>query len=94
MRLVWTAAALRDIAAARAYIEFDNPSAAADQVEKILTAVAGLVHFPECGRPGRCAETRELVVGRTPFIVAYSVRTDAIELLRVLHGRRRWPDGF
>jgi hypothetical protein len=27
------------------------------------------------------------------FIVAYRVRGDVIELMRVLHGRQRWP-GF
>jgi toxin ParE1/3/4 len=30
------------------------------------------------------------VIGRTPYIVAYRSRGDAIEILRVLHGRQRW----
>ncbi len=94
MRIVWTEPALRDLSAARAYIALDKPSAADSQVEHILTAVTGLVRFPESGRPGRRAGTRELVVGRTPYIVPYRVRGDAIEILRVLHGRQRWPDAF
>jgi len=32
-----------------------------------------------------------LVIGRTPHVVAYRSRGDAIEILRVLHGRQRWP---
>jgi toxin ParE1/3/4 len=91
MRLIWTEPAIRDLGAARAYISFDSPSAAAAQVELVLTATAGLIHFPESGRPGRRAGTREMVVNRTPFVVAYRARGDAIEVLRVLHGRRRWP---
>lgn len=92
MRLVWTAAALGDLAAARAYIAHDNPAAADDQVGRVLVAVTRLVRFPEIGRPGRRAGTRELVVTRTPYIVAYRVHVEAIEILRVLHARQRWPE--
>lgn len=94
MRLVWTEPALRDLAAARAYIALDNPFAAARQMEYIFAAVETLPRFPESGRPGRRPGTRELVVGRTPFIVPYRIRGDLIELLRVLHGRQRWPDSL
>jgi toxin ParE1/3/4 len=92
MRLVWTVAALGDLAAARAYIAHDNPAAADNQIGRVLAAVPRLVRFPELGRPGRHAGTRELVVQRTPYIVAYRVHAAAIEILRVLHARQRWPD--
>jgi len=91
MRIVWTAPALSDLQALRAYIARDQPSAAAQQVENILAAIGGLVRFPESGRPGRRTGIRELVIGRTPYIVAYCSRGDAIQVLRVLHGRQRWP---
>jgi len=91
MRLAWTEPALRDLVAIRTFIARDNPAAAARQVDLILNSAAGLVRFPESGRPGRWAGTRELVVGRTPYLVPYRVRGDAIEILRVLHGRQRWP---
>jgi toxin ParE1/3/4 len=94
MRLVWTGPALRDLAAARAYIALDNPSAAFQQMEFVFAAVETLPRFPESSRPGRRAGTRELVVNRTPFIVPYRIRGDVIELLRVLHGRQRWPDSL
>lgn len=90
MRIAWTAPALSDLQALRAYIVRDQPSAAARQIEHILAAIGGLVRFPESGRPGRRSGTRELVIGRTPYIVAYRSRGDAIEILRVLHGRQRW----
>jgi toxin ParE1/3/4 len=92
MRLVWTGAALGDLAAARAYIANDNPAAADDQIGRVLGAVTRLVRFPEIGRPGRRSGTRELVVHRTPYIVAYRVRAEAVEILRVLHARQRWPE--
>jgi toxin ParE1/3/4 len=37
-------------------------------------------------------DTRELVIARTPFVVAYRLRNETIEILRVLHGAQRWPD--
>jgi toxin ParE1/3/4 len=92
MRIVWTEPAVRDLAAARAYIAQDNARAADRQVERVLAAVVGLTQFPEIGRPGRRAGTRELVINRTPFIAAYRLRADAIEILRVMHSRQRWPD--
>lgn len=92
MRLVWTQPALRDLAAARAYIARDNQQAADRQLGIVLAAIATLREFPAIGRPGRRARTRELVIGKTPYVVPYRVRGDAVEILRVLHGRQLWPD--
>jgi toxin ParE1/3/4 len=94
MRIVWTEPALRDLASARAYIARDKPTAADSQVQRVLSAVEGLLRFPESGRPGRRLGTRELVVGKTPYVVPHRLRGDSIEILRVLHGRQRWPDSF
>ena len=94
MQVVWTAKALRDLAVLRCYISQDKPPAAERQVELILAAVTGLGRLPQSGRPGRRAGTRELVVGQTPYLVPYRVRGDLVEVLRVLHGRQRWPDAL
>jgi toxin ParE1/3/4 len=94
MRIVWTEPALHDLVAVRAYIARDNPPAADRQVERVLAAVAGLLQFPEIGRPGRRAGTRELVINRTPYIAAYRISGELIEILRVMHGRQRWPESL
>ena len=87
MRLVWAAAALRDLAAARAYIAHDNPPAADNQIGRILVSVTRLLRFPEIGRPGRRGGTRELVVAKLPYIIAYRlVRSEAVQVLRIWHG--------
>jgi toxin ParE1/3/4 len=57
----------------------------------IQTSVDRLSGYPESGRPGRVAGTRELVVARTPFIVVYRVERHAVLILRVLHGKQQWP---
>jgi toxin ParE1/3/4 len=92
MRLIWTAPALRDLAYVRTYVATDSPSAAAKQVQAVISATETLSRFPEIGRPGRRSGTRELVVSGTPFIVPYRIRGDIIQILRVLHGRQRWPE--
>jgi toxin ParE1/3/4 len=92
MQVVWTAAALRDVAAIRAYIAADNPTAAARQTRRILARIDDLNLFPLTGRTGRIDGTRELVVSRPPYLVAYRLRDTDVEILRILHGRQRWPD--
>jgi toxin ParE1/3/4 len=92
MRIVWTGPAIRDLVSLRNYIAGDKAAAADSQVNRIITMVAGLASFPHSGRPGRRPETRELVVGKTPYLVAYRLKEETIEVLRVLHSRQRWPD--
>jgi len=94
MKIIWMDAALSDLRSLRDYIAADNPSAAIKQVSRIVSAARGLVKFPGIGRPGRCHGSRELVIGKTPYIVAYRLNGKIIEILRVLHGRRRWPKSF
>ena len=92
MQIVWTAAALRDLAAIREFIAVDNPRAADRQVQLILAGVATLLQFPQIGRLCRVVGTNELVIARTPYLVPYRLRADAIEIARVLHARQRWVD--
>lgn len=92
MKLVWSAFALADRDGIFTHIEADNPRAAIAIDERIAAAARLLVDFPESGRPGRVAGTRELVITGTPYIAAYTVTANAIRILRVLHGAQRWPD--
>lgn len=60
---------------------------------QILNAMDVLADFPNIGRPGRLWSTRELVVLGSPFVVIYRARANSVQILRVLHGARRWPPG-
>jgi len=53
-----------------------------------------LPESPEMGRPGRVPGTRELVIPRTPCIVPYRLVGNTIQVLRIFHGARRWPETF
>jgi toxin ParE1/3/4 len=40
----------------------------------------------------RAVAPRELVISGTPYIVAYRLKGREIQVLRVLHGARQWPE--
>ena len=95
MNIVWSPEAIEDLISLRAYITEQSPAAARRMVLRILDAVEHLLpDHPHIGRPGRVPGTRELVVPQTPYIVPYRVQRETIEILRVYHGARRWPDNF
>jgi addiction module RelE/StbE family toxin len=70
----------------------DNPTAASRMIERIKAAVMRLAASPALGRPGRVADTRELVIPRTPYIVPYRVKGDVVQIITILHSAQRWPD--
>ena len=94
MQSRWTRRALRSLDGIAEHIAHDQPDAAWRMVSRVRESAAMLDRFPSAGRPGRVSGTRELVIDSTPFIIAYRVRNDAVEILAVLHTSRRWPEGF
>jgi len=92
MQVIWFKHAVLDLKSVRGYIAQDNPQAAQQVVQRIKEKVALLSEQPGMGRPGRVPNTRELLVDQTPFILPYRVRDNKIEILRVLHTSRRWPE--
>lgn len=94
MRVRWLRQAVTNLTSEAEYIARDNPDAAVRTVAKIIRSAEALKRFPSMGRPGRVAGTRELVITGTPYVVPYRIRDNGIELLRVFHASRKWPDRF
>jgi len=92
MRLEWSVFARADRDAIFGYIEADSPTAAIAVDERIKSQVNKLARLPRSGRLGRVEGTRELVIHRTPYIVAYLIASDAVQILRILHGSQQWPN--
>lgn len=88
--IVWSDDALDDLESALLFVAQDNPRAALALVDRLDEAASRLADFPT-GRPGRVARTYEKVV--RPYIIAYAMTDDRITILRVIHGRRDWPEG-
>jgi toxin ParE1/3/4 len=91
VRVEWTEAAEASALAIADYIAIDDPLVALAVYEEIRQQVARLGDHPRMGRQGRCTGTRELVINRTPYIVAYRVERLAVVILRVLHAAQSWP---
>jgi toxin ParE1/3/4 len=72
----------------------DNPEAAGQVLNRVWDAVQLLADQPHTGRAGLVPGTRELVVTGTPVIVPYRVVENTVQILRVLHGKRKWPQRF
>ncbi|WP_151613592.1 type II toxin-antitoxin system RelE/ParE family toxin [Sinorhizobium alkalisoli] len=89
--LRWTRRAAQRLDQIGSYIAKDDPEAAARVVARIVSAVDSLARQPAMGRVGRIKSTREYVFADIPYIVAYRVRPDVVEILTVLHGAQRWP---
>ena len=94
MIIAWSPRAIAHLADLRAYTARDNPGAAGRIAMILLAVVERLAEFPNRGRPGRVAGTRELVVPDTPYVMAYRLRGDRLEIIAVFHGRQKSPKRF
>ena len=95
MTIRWAKDATRQLAAAHTYVAADSPEAADRLLLQITQAVKLLGSHSSAGREGRVANTRELVIANTPYIVAYRIENkNMVQILAVLHGKRRWPESF
>jgi toxin ParE1/3/4 len=96
VRIIWRSRAEDGLAEILDYLLDRDPDAALRIYDAIRDQVSLLAEQPGIGRAGRVKDTRELVIARTPYIVAYTVdrHADAVVVLRVLHGARSWPKGF
>lgn len=95
MTITWSPEAVDDIASLRAHIAEDNPRAALRVALHIIRNVESLLaENPQMGRSGRVPGTRELVIPNTPYVVPYRLQGKTIQVLRVYHGARHWPDRF
>lgn len=93
MRILWTDEALADLEEILAYYYLEaSPRTAAAVEQRILAEIGSLPPFPERIRASdRVPGTRELVVGKLPYIVFLLIRDDAIVVLNVVHTKRQFP---
>lgn len=92
MTVVWSQRAIGHLSALRTHIARERPAAAASIATILLKSVERLAEYPNLGRVGRVAGTRELVVPGTPYVIPYRVTANRLEVIAVFHGRQRWPD--
>ncbi len=89
-QLRWEAEARRQYRDSLTYIATQNAAAAEGLGDEIARKLDLVAQFPEIGRRGRVARTRELVV-HPNYIVVYAVRKNTIDVIRFLHVRKLYP---
>lgn len=100
MRVRWTKIAATSLARIQDHIANENPRAAFEVTQRIRIAVRQLEEHPKSGRAGRAGRagrvhgTYELVIHDLPYIVAYRINKEEVQILAVYHASRKWPDKF
>jgi addiction module RelE/StbE family toxin len=94
MKQRYTPRASSDPAEIYDYIAQDNPQAARRVVQIIRKAAEALPPNPMVGKAGRVVGTREFAVGRFPFVLAYRVEAEEVQVLTVIHTARMWPENL
>lgn len=90
LEVVWSALARSRLCEIRAYIARDKPDAAERLAIRIVAMVEMLRIHPYLGRLGAEAGIRELVIGKTPYIVLYQVVDgERIVISTIWHGAQR-----
>ena len=90
----WTRRALARLDLIGEHIAKDNLAASARIIVRLTSSVEAIAIHPAMGRVGRIAGTRELVVTPLPYLVAYRVTPETIDILTVLHSAEKWPEAL
>jgi plasmid stabilization system protein ParE len=90
-RVEFTRRAANEYLAELRYLASADLSAAFLVQARIEASLGRLARFARIGRAGRVSGTRELPVSRTLYTLVYRVRIRSIQVLRVLHQRRKYP---
>jgi toxin ParE1/3/4 len=90
MRIRWTVPAANDLASIKDYLEKHFSHFAEPTVRTIYNRIRSLRTAPNRGRPGHRSGTRELALTPLPYVVVYSVKTEAVEILHIYHGAQDW----
>ncbi|MNN21132.1 Plasmid stabilization system protein [compost metagenome] len=90
MKVYWTPEAEQDRIDIWDFIAADNLYAAARMDELFSATAAKLAEFPEMGKPGKVAGTRELIPHES-YRLVYQIGNDALWVLALVHTARMWP---
>jgi toxin ParE1/3/4 len=91
VNLKWTLIADVELLKLVTYVHPRNRNAALKLHARARLRVGQLERFPFSGRIGRMPGTRELVVGKSPYIAVYVVDEDVVTIHHILHSAQQWP---
>ena len=93
LQVFWSEDALADARTLFGFIAQDSLQNAHLVADRIDQTISRLAEMP-FGRVGRMKNTYEVVVPKTPFIIAYQLnKNKSLNIVRVIHGARDWQAG-
>ena len=92
MTVNFTPQARDDLRAIRDWIAENDSRATERVVVRIVQTAMMFGQFPLLGRTGQVEGTREFSVVGLPYLIVYALAADSdVDVLTVLHTRRRYP---
>lgn len=92
MNVNFTPQAQDDLTAIRDWIAADNEQAADRVIVRIVQTAMMFGQFPMLGRKGQIEGTREFSVVGLPYLIVYRIASESeVDVLTVIHTRRRFP---
>ena len=89
-RIIWSPRSRGDLIGIAEYYDQFDPALAEQIIDRVETAPAPLLDFPELGSP-TTSGARKWLVPKTPYLLLYDVNGDTIEVVAVQHVRSNWP---
>jgi plasmid stabilization system protein ParE len=90
----WTETASEDMNGIAEYLLGESLpfDAVEEYVKRIYIAPEHLAKLPRAGKPGRVPNTREWLVKDTPYALIYRALPERVQILRVMHSSRQFPE--
>ena len=89
INVLWTTRAITNLEAELDYYGKINPALAKELSIIIKESVINIANLPGIGRPGKKIGSRELIINKYPYVLAYRVRNEILEVLAIIHQQRK-----
>jgi toxin ParE1/3/4 len=91
-RIAWGDRASADYHQHLKFIADQNPGNADLVDQRLMAAIEALAEIP-IGRVGRVSGTYEKPVTKTSLIISYQLHDETLNIIRIIHAKRNWPEG-
>lgn len=90
----WTESSWKDLDGVTDYLRGEGVpfEDVEEYIKRIFKAPEHLSTLPGAGKPGKMPNTREWLVMDTPYALIYRVKGNTVQILRVMHGSRQFPE--
>ena len=94
LSIEWTESSWEDLDGIADYLLGEDVAFEAVEIylKRIFKAPEHLATLPGAGKPGRVPNTREWLAKDTPYALIYRELTNRVQILRVMHASRQFPE--